>query len=526
MLDKSCKEILVRGVNWIGDSVMTMPALKALRRSLPEARISILVKPWVSPLFKNNPDIDEVILYEDEHMGLRGKIRLSRVLRRKKFCAAILFQNAFDAALLTFLSGVKTRAGYRTDGRGFLLSDPVPVPPDIKNSHEIYYYLNLLGSLGLDAAYSDPYIRLSLEERLQARGALSEMKRPLLGLNPGATYGSAKRWFPERFAEIGNWFINETGGSVVIYGGTQEVDIAEEIYKRVPDHGLLLAGRTSLRDLVGLISESDVIVTNDSGPMHIAYAVRTPQVAIFGSTDPRLTGPVGGENVVLTSDVACSPCFERTCSKADLNCMYAITTDDVYLGIKKLLPRNVAVFFDRDGTLCRDPGYMNSMDDFKVFPEIETLGLLKDRGFRLIGVTNQSGIARGSVGEEFVRQVNSIFVTQHHFDGFYYCPHHPEEQCTCRKPEPGMLFAARKEHGIDLRHSYVVGDKESDMILARSAGAKGILVQTGEVAASPHAFSTVRNLGEAVNVILNDYEGISPGPSKEEAVRGKARETG
>jgi heptosyltransferase-2 len=362
------------------------------------------------------------------------------------------------------------------------------------------------------------------------------MKRPILGINPGAEYGSAKRWFPERFAEIANWFIKDTNGSAVIFGSKKEEDIAQRIEyfinqqqsekqskeqsavnihqpfnsSRITHHSFLnLAGKTSLRELISLISECDVFVTNDSGPLHISYAVGTPMVAIFGSTDPEVTGPpsgtVGNRNLVITNKFSCSPCFERTCRNNDLRCMYAITSDDVYLGIKKVLPNKPAVFFDRDGTLCKDNGYLSRYEDLKIFPEVDTISILKERGFKLIGVSNQSGIARGLIREDFVREVNTIFIERYGFDDFYYCPHHPAEHCPCRKPEPGMLLKARAEHGIDFKQSYVVGDKEADMLLAKAIGAKGIFVKTVQDKESLSADYEAKNLREAVDFIIRDH---------------------
>ena len=516
MFDKSCKNILVRGVNWIGDSVMTLPALRALRKALPDTKLSILVKQWVSPIFENNPYIDDTIIYEDKHAGILGKIRLSRILSKQKFCGAILLQNAFDAALITFLAGIRERAGYKRDGRSLLLTASVPVPPTEKKIHQIYYYLNLIRQLGIEAEYSRPYIYIGLTERLISRDFLKELKKPVLGINPGATYGSAKRWLPERFADIANWHIQDTHGSVVIFGSEQEISIADGIYKkmfpefRTPESVISLAGKTSIRDLISLISECDVFLTNDSGPLHIAYAVGTPLVAIFGSTDPTLTGPppeMNGEgNLVIRPDVPCSPCFERTCKSKDMQCMHAITADDVYYGIKSVLPVKPAVFFDRDGTLCRDNGYINNMKDLQIFGEIDALKLLKQKGFKLIGATNQSGIARGIVKESFVEEVDNIFAERYGFDDFYYCPHHPDERCPCRKPEPGMILRARLKHKIDLKKSYIVGDKEADMLLAKAVGAKAVLVLTGEARESDYADFVANGLAGAVKIILSDAE--------------------
>ncbi|MDI6801303.1 MAG: lipopolysaccharide heptosyltransferase II [Thermodesulfovibrionales bacterium] len=523
------EKILIRGVNWIGDAVMTMPAIKALKAAHPDSKISILVRHSVASVFENNQDIDEIILYDDRFKGMLGKFRLARMLRQKGFSKAILFQNAFEAALIAFLARIPERIGYNRDGRGFLLTKAVPFNGDDRKVHHINYYLNLLKAADIRVDYSNPWIYLSIDERLSARDKLSTVKRPILGINPGATYGSAKRWFPERFAEVANWFINDTGGSVVIFGGSREVDIAQEIEylirrqksedrrqtkfnlqsldldsSLVTLYSLLnLAGETSLRELISLASECDVFVSNDSGPMHIAYAVGTPLVAIFGSTDPKLTGPAGESNVVINADFVCSPCFERTCKDNDMRCMYAITSEDVYHGIKKMLSGKKAVFFDRDGTLCKDADYLNDWKDFEVFADTESLQALKEKGFLLIGISNQSGIARGFVDEGFVKEANKVFIDKYGFDDFYYCPHHPDEHCSCRKPEPWMLFTARAKYKINLRESYIVGDKDVDMLLAKAVGAKGILVKTGKQQESEYADFAAEDIKDAVDFIIS-----------------------
>jgi heptosyltransferase-2 len=494
--------ILVRGVNWVGDAVMTMPAIRSLRKAYNGSKISLLVKPSVSPVFEGDPNIDEIIIYEDRFDGFFGKLKLAGKLRRMKFSRALLLQNAFDAALIAYLSGIPERIGYNRDGRGFLLTKSVPFDGDDRKVHHIDYYLNLLTASGIKAEYSHPWIYLSIQERLSARERLSGLKRPLLGINPGATYGSTKRWFPERFAEVANWFIKDTGGSVIIFSGKNEVDIAQEINKYIPDNKLFLAGKTSLREFITLVSECDVFITNDSGPMHVAYAVGTPLVAIFGSTSPELTGPAGNENVVLKADFECSPCFERDCKKQDMRCMLAITSEEVFYSVKRLLPEKHAVFFDRDGTLCRDAHFLNNWEGFKVFPEVDRLKILRDKGFALIGVSNQSGIAKGIVDESFTKEVNRMFIERYGFEDFYYCPHSPDENCPCRKPEPAMLFRARTEHNIDLKKSFIVGDKDADMLLAKAVGARGILVKTGQHQESENADVIVDDLSAAVKHIL------------------------
>jgi heptosyltransferase-2 len=526
MTEKKCNNILVRGVNWIGDAVMTLPALRTLKLSIPDSKIALLVKPWVSPLFEKNPYVSEIILYKNEYRGISGKFRLARMLKKEGFCMSVLFQNAFDAALITFLARIPERIGYSRDGRRMLLTKAVPFDNHARSLHHIEYYLNMLRKAGFDAEQSIPWIFLSLDERLEARDKLKELKRPVIAINPGATYGSSKRWPSERFAELTKRLIDEMKSSVVIFGGPAEIGVADEICKTLEEMKrgsqetgemrtekahpskfsspkvLNMAGRTSLRELVSLISECDLLVTNDSGPMHIGYAVRTPAVALFGSTSPEHTGPVGNGNIVIRKDVDCAPCFERECRDRDLKCMDSISSREVFEAVKELVRPKRSVFFDRDGTLCKDVGYLNRREDLEIFPAVAGLSRLKGKGFSIIGVSNQSGIARGLVDKEFVKEVNSIFIDRYGFDGFYFCPHHPGEHCSCRKPEPGMLFDARDEHGINLRESFFVGDKDLDMLLAKSVGAKGVFVQTGPDNYSPNADFVVKDIEEAVNRIL------------------------
>ena len=506
-----CDNILVRGVNWIGDAVMTMPALRALRLANRSARITLLVKPWVAPLFGKDPNIDEIMLYSDEYQGIPGRIRLSKKIRGHGFCAALLLQNAFDAAVITSLAGIPDRIGYDRDARGFLLTKAVRLDGPTKGLHHIDYYLNLLSKAGLPAAKSMPWIYLQIEERLSARDMLEDLKRPVVAINPGATYGSSKRWHPERFAGVAMKVIDDLGGSVLILGGPSEAPIAAEIckvlkgavsYSSYSERVLSVAGKTHLRQLAALISECDLLVTNDSGPMHIGYAVGTPLVAVFGSTSADHTGPVGEGSRVVKKDIECAPCYERTCRRGDLKCMDLITADEVFEAARSSIGYHRAVFFDRDGTLCRDAGYLNRLEDLEIFGKIDALKRLRGKGFSLIGVSNQSGVARGVVEEEFVRKVNRLFIDSYGFDDFYYCPHHPDEHCSCRKPEPGLLHRARAEHKIDLRASYVVGDKEADLLLARSVGAKAILVKTGKDENSPYADLVAEDLDEAVDFIL------------------------
>jgi heptosyltransferase-2 len=520
-LANNSQRILIRGVNWIGDAVLTLPAIQSIRRSFPDSHIALLVKPWVSDLFKENRDIDEIILYDDCHRGIRGRMRLSRELRKKKFDTAILLQNAFDAALITWLAGIPKRIGYNRDGRGLLLTDAVPIKPEILEQHQVHYYLDLLNSAGIKTSETEPYLPISETERTWARNHLSscfsDSSTPLIGINPGAAYGSAKRWLPERFAELIIKIFTEIHGRVIIFGSESETDIADEITTEISrlkiklnmekyrSNLLIMSGKTDLRELASLISECDAFITNDSGPMHMASALYVPVIAIFGSTSPVRTGPVGRIHKIISTDIPCSPCMKRVCSEEHLRCMTDITAQDVFTAVTEILPVNRAVFLDKDGTMIEDKNYLNSFDDLVIIRGVKSsLKRLKEAGFKLICVTNQSGIARGIVDRKFVIDSNAYLQKELSLDDSYYCPHHPDEKCPCRKPEPVMVLKARNRHNINIKSSYVVGDKESDVMLAANTGAAGILLSATPLFEKTGAAHIAKDLISAVDWILEN----------------------
>ncbi len=506
------KKILIRGVNWIGDAVMTTPAVRAVRKAYPDAFIALLVKQWVADIFRGNPDINELILYEDRFKSPVGKIQLARILRTRGFHTAIHLQNAFDAALIAWLARIPERIGYRRDWRRVLLTRPVDVQRDNPERHQVFYYLDLLKkALNIDPVSPEPVLHLHDSEIHEARTFLHrsldiDPGAPLIGINPGAAYGPAKRWPPERFAELIEKITGELNGRVILFGSASEETVSVEIVSRIlpkESHFFNAVGRTTLRELATLISECDAFITNDSGPMHMAAALLVPVIAIFGSTDHTATGPFGQGHRIVTGNLPCSPCHERECPEKHLQCMTAITVDDVFQALRETLSGERAVFLDRDGTLNEDTGYLNSFSNLRIFEGTkENLLRLKQAGYKLIGITNQSGIARGIATEEFVRACNAYLQKTLGIDDFYFCPHHPEDNCDCRKPKPRLVKQARLKHHIDLKASYVIGDKTLDVLLAKNVGARGILVQTGHDRESEDAACITKDLAEAVDWIL------------------------
>jgi heptosyltransferase-2 len=298
----------------------------------------------VAELFRHHPDVDEVMVYElpGRHEGALGRLRLGGELRRRRFDGALLLQNAFDAALIAFLGRIPERAGYPTDGRRILLTLPVPLTPGIFERHEVEYYLCLLDGLGiprpvpavLKLAVTEKE-REAMAERLASLGI--DRGAPIVAINPGATYGSAKRWYPERFAAVADSLAEEWGARVVVVGSAAEAPLAGEIEAAARRGVANMAGKTTVREMMAFLSLSSFIVANDSGPMHIGAALGVPLVAIFGPTDWRRTSPWTDRARVVRVDVDCSPCRLRTCDRAH-ECMLGVTPEMVVDAARQLLP--------------------------------------------------------------------------------------------------------------------------------------------------------------------------------------------
>ncbi len=343
LLPERVQKVLIRSTNWVGDAVMSVPALMEIRRIFPNARISLLVRPWVQDVYAAVDFIDEILVYDKtgKHKGWTGMRRMAAELRGGHFDLAILLQNALEAALISYWARIPLRLGYARDGRGLLLTHAVRIDPEVRKVHQAYYYLGILAGAGLLAkrpweATGFRLQSIAIGVRDADRGAARDMLRsygighehPVVGMNPGASYGGAKRWPAERFAAVGDALARDCGAGVAIFGAPNERYIAEEVSKRMEMPAAVLAGRTTLGQLMGLIQECDLFITNDSGPMHLAAALDVPQLAIFGSTSEVATGPLSGRAQVIKQQVDCNPCFLRECP-IDFRCMLRVTVDEV-----------------------------------------------------------------------------------------------------------------------------------------------------------------------------------------------------
>ncbi|MFB3903416.1 MAG: lipopolysaccharide heptosyltransferase II [Acidobacteriota bacterium] len=332
------RKVFIRSTNWIGDAVMSVAALRELRRLYPYDRLVLAARPWVAGLFEDQGLVDEVVSIDNRSRTASFK-HMVAVARGSD--QAILLQNAFGAALVAFSARIPDRAGYRTDGRAWLLTrSAIPRIKKLRR-HQIYYYLDLLYQTGLsptdylsDSAFKPDIHLVAGAGRLEsARQLLAEngivRNRPLVGINPGAFFGSAKRWFADRYAALADQLIQGLDAQILIFGSREEKRLAEEIRESMHYRPLLLAGATDLGTLMALISLCDLFITNDSGPMHLAAALDTPQIALFGSTDEIATGPYSANAEVVHKHVECSPCLLRECP-LDLRCFERIKVDEVY----------------------------------------------------------------------------------------------------------------------------------------------------------------------------------------------------
>lgn len=330
-------KVLVRATNWIGDAIMSLPAIRAIH-DRPNTKVAILARTYVADIYKDQNVADELMEYDvrGKHAGIRGRERLVSELRAQKFDIAILLQNAFDAAWLAWRAGIPQRIGYARDGRSMLLTNAIPVPkPGETPTHEKYYYLELLKRAGwIDSIPEESFIKLLVPESNRARAAKfladAGARRHALkiAIGAGAAYGSAKCWPPMRFAELANRLRSQWDADVIFFGAASETPVSSAIASEMRQPPIDLTGKTAIADLPALLSQCQVFVGNDSGAMHIAAAVGLPTIGIFGPTDPLGTAPATPRSIVVRHQPYCSPCFLRRCP-IDHRCMTHITPGEV-----------------------------------------------------------------------------------------------------------------------------------------------------------------------------------------------------
>jgi heptosyltransferase-2 len=329
---------MVKGVNWIGDTVMTLPALHALRETFPNAFISVFAKSPLDRLLSNDPSFDEVVGYRERKgfLGLIDRCALASKIRKDRYDLALILPNSFSAALIPFLARIPLRTGYGRDGRSPLLTHPIPCTQDLRLRHQSLYYLHLIEQLGYKSTAHLPVIYVDENDKKWAAESLNrdrdKGRTKLIGLCPGATYGPAKQWFPERFVDLARRLTDRLQARTILFGGREEALQIQKISQAIGGDVLDMAGRTDLIQMASLMAECDLVISNDSGPMHIAGAMGTPVLALFGSTDPHATSPLGKVRIIKKelSELSCSPCLKRHCPLGTYECMERISVEEVY----------------------------------------------------------------------------------------------------------------------------------------------------------------------------------------------------
>ena len=332
-------QILIRSSNWLGDSVMSVPAVRAVKAGRPDARVTIAAPEKIAPIWKLVPEVDAII-------PLPGNRLLSavRLLRRgPSFDVAILFPNSLRAALESSLSAIPRTVGYRGHWRHWLLNQIVPVPrkPGPPEHHWLRF-LRIAHECGADTSKSDRSpagVRQSTDS-LQTAIDRQPIK---IGLSPGAEYGPAKRWLPERFAEAAERISAQSPVQWMLFGTARDASTGEQIAAALGNHCVNRIGQTTLDQLIDELHECRLLLTNDTGTMHLAALLGIPVVAIFGSTEPRLTGPVGNGHIILRHHVECSPCFLRECP-IDFRCMKAVSVEEVADAVLSILRNQSSEF--------------------------------------------------------------------------------------------------------------------------------------------------------------------------------------
>ena len=355
----STRRILIRGTNWLGDAVMTTPALMRLREKFPDAYVAILTPEKLQDLWRNHPAVNETVTF----IAGEGVFTVAKKLRIGKFDTALVLPNSPRSAIEVFLAGIPQRVGYARPWRNLFLTQTVAPregavkmhkrsveeikgliaqepeagsrkPKLLKSAHQSLEYLHLAAALGANPEPLPPRLSVTSGE-VEAAGKklkLEQISGLVFGLNPGAEYGPAKRWPIERFIATAREIQKRTNCTWILFGGKNDAEFTKQIESALGGQSVLnLAGKTSLRELMALLKRCRVFLTNDTGPMHVAAALGVPVVAIFGSTSPELTGPISSGELhhqILTSKTPCAPCFLRECP-IDFRCMNGIGVEQV-----------------------------------------------------------------------------------------------------------------------------------------------------------------------------------------------------
>ncbi len=326
--------------NWLGDAVMGTPILEDIKRKYPACKLTVLCHGAIKVLLEASPYIDDFIVFQADKKRTRSeKKRIYDELKKREFDTSILLTRSFSSAWWFYRAKIKQRIGFNDHWRGPLLTDAIPVPENDEFEHQVLTYKLLLKPLEIEQSETPPKLHITAEEKSSAKKLLADYgigsEHTVIGINPGAAFGSAKCWPEDRFKALTAKLLTHPEIRIVYFGDNVSKPLVDSITTHFDSRVVNLAGKTSLRTFTTLLAVCDLLVTNDSGPMHVAAALSTPLVAIFGSTNEIKTGPYGG-GTVIHKHTLCSPCYLRECP-IDFRCMTSISVDDVFTAIQTTL---------------------------------------------------------------------------------------------------------------------------------------------------------------------------------------------
>ena len=329
----------MRVPNWLGDNVLVLPAVNALRKALPDAKISVMVKSSMADFWRMTC-VDDIIpfSFSKGFKGITERWKFAKKLKKESFDSVLIFPNSFDSALVPWLAGISERVGWPTDGRNFLLNNKISKPVHLKNNQQFLTYIYLIEKwIGKKVqAETDLSLKIPEKEKEIVKNEIVNLKNPIIGLNPGATYGTAKCWPAKYFANIAVKIHEEKKANVIIVGGPGDAKVCGEVFDLIKKNNSdaenwckNIAGKTSICRLAAWLEKCEFLITNDTGGMHICAAVGTPVVAIFGPTDWSSTAPLGKNHKLIKTDADCAPCLKRECP-IDHHCMKMLNVEKVW----------------------------------------------------------------------------------------------------------------------------------------------------------------------------------------------------
>ncbi len=475
----------------LGDVTLTSPTVKNLRMLYPESRIIFVTRAMYKPLAEILPGVNEVLTFPDEGRYF-DLVRLTSEIDEYEPKLIVDLHKNFRSFHLATLTKTPYRVVYhkRRKERLAAVNDKKFVSPV---PHTVDLYNGVLDEL--KGAKLAKWPDLILPDEI-LDGALPG--RDSVAIVPGAS-SPVKAWPVKRFAELAERLVYDFNLPLKIFLGGQEKSLESE-FKNLPADRVVFYHNHPLVEIAGLLSQCRVTVTNDSGLMHVSSSVGTPTVALFGPTHEQLGFyPLGLHDIMLSVDESCRPCSlhgNKACYREEQYCFTRLTVDDVYKRVIRALEEiklEPAVFIDRDGTLIEDNHYLADPDKINFLPgSLEAVVRLKEAGYKIVIISNQSGVARGFFPVKTVDRIHArlrelMAEAGGEPDDIRYCPHHPDGdepeytgECECRKPKAGMLKDAAVELGLDIKRSFIIGDKYSDIQSGKVIGGRSIMVRTGE----------------------------------------------